>query len=183
MTTDEELNWLEDGLRRLKIEYETYFNGGSPRPPNDLVFRVEKIIKKHNASTMEMNFRQRFQFNQLAQSYAIHNDLWRKKLKLKEEGAPSADRGHAGSRPADEAFSVTWSDPARETWKVEELLEAVAQARSAVGLSAVDLDPQLFAEFIGKKTLELKQSLSCDSIRFSVSVEEGRVTLRASRSD
>ena len=35
MTVDEEFNKLDDDLRRLKIEYEVYFNGGSPRPPRD----------------------------------------------------------------------------------------------------------------------------------------------------
>jgi len=30
VTVDEELDRLEEGIRRLKIEYEVYFNGGAP---------------------------------------------------------------------------------------------------------------------------------------------------------
>jgi len=179
MTADEELNRLEDNLRRLKIEYETYFNGGSPRPPNDLVFRVEKTVKKFSAGTMDLTFRQRFRFNQLTQSYAVHNDLWRKKLKMKEEGIqPVIARAHGGrSKGAD--FTIEWSDPDQE--KVEQLLQAVVRAKSAAGQSADDLDPQLFADYIRDKTRQFKKSLDCDLIRFSVTVEEGRVKLRAAR--
>jgi hypothetical protein len=176
---DEELSKLEDNLRRLKIEYETYFNGGSPRPPHDLVFRVEKTIKQYSAGTVEMTFRQRFRFNQLTQSYAVHNDLWRKKLKMKEEGVlPLAQRPH-GSEPAQESFSVSWSDPDLEKEKVERLLQAVVRAKSEAGESVENIDPQLFREFIREKTRQLKQSLQCDSIQFSVTVEDGRVKLRA----
>ena len=48
MTVDEELNKLDDNIRRLKIEYEAYFNGGAPRAPHDTVFRVESSIKKYS---------------------------------------------------------------------------------------------------------------------------------------
>ncbi len=182
MTADEELNRLEDNLRRLKIEYETYFNGGTPRPPNDLVFRVEKTVKKFSAGTGELTFRQRFRFNQLAQSYAVHNDLWRKKMKMKEEGlqpASSHPHGSAVKPGPFSPFNIEWADPDPE--KVDRLLQAVAQAKSAAGESADDLDPQLFADFIRDKTSQLKESLECDQVRFSVTVEEGRVKLRASK--
>lgn len=181
MTAEEELNRLEDNLRRLKIEYEAYFNGGSPRPPNDLVFRVEKTVKKYSAGTLDLTFRQRFRFNQLTQSYAVHSDLWRKKLKMKEEGTlPGMARSHE-SAVKDDSFTIEWSDPDGEREKVDQLLQAVVRAKSAAGQSADDLDPQLFADFIRHKTRQFKESLDCDQIRFSVTVEEGRVKLRAAR--
>ncbi len=185
MTIEEELNRLEDNLRRLKIEYEIYFNGGAPRPPNDLVFRVEKTIKKVSAGTGELTFQQRFRFNQLTQSYAIRNDLWRKKLKMKEEGLQPASAhlhsGAAGPGPVSvfSPFSIEWSDPDQD--KVEQLLEAVVRAKAAAGQSADDLDPQIFADFIRDKTSQLKETLECGQVRFSVTVEEGRVKLCAAR--
>lgn len=181
MTIDEGLNRFEDDLRRLKIEYETYFSGGSPRPPNDLVFRVEKAIKRYNAGTPDMSFRQRFRFNQLTQSYAVHNDLWRKKLKIKEEGtAVPGQRSHLPAA-AEEAFRISWSDPDREKEKVDQLLQALVRAKTSAGESTEDIDPELFASFIREKTRQFKQSLGCDLICFSVSVEEGRVKLRAEK--
>ena len=86
MTVDEEFNRLEDDLRRLKIEYEVYFNGGSPRPPHDTLFRVEKTIKRYSSDQSKLNFSQRFRFTSLAQKYAVNSNLWRRKLQEKEEG-------------------------------------------------------------------------------------------------
>ena len=86
MTVDEEFNKLEDDLRRLKIEYEVYFNGGSPRPPHDTLFRVETMIKRYSSDQSRLKFSQRFRFTNLAQKYAVNSNLWRRKLQEKEEG-------------------------------------------------------------------------------------------------
>lgn len=177
MTIDEGLSRLETDLRHLKIEYETYFTGGSPRPPNDLVFRVEKIIKIYNIGASEMSFRQRFRFNQLTQSYAVHSDLWRKKMKMKEEGADSPGQRSRLPATAKEFFRTSWSDPDCEKGKVEELLHALVHAKSSAGELTEGIDPERFAEFIREKTTHFKQSLACDHLGFSVRVEDGRVKL------
>ena len=40
VTTDEELNLLDQQLRRLKIEYEIFFNNPAKRPPTDIEWKV-----------------------------------------------------------------------------------------------------------------------------------------------
>lgn len=184
MTIDEELSRIEDGIRRLKIEYEAYFNGGSPRPPNDLVFRVETIIKKLTDGT-RMNFAQRFRFNQLVQKYAVHNDLWRRKLKDREEGRGrfATPRRESAATSSDGTVRVVCADPDKEQDKVEQLLKAVVDARRQVGERVDNLDPLTFKKFLGDKTREVKQSLGCEKVQFSVSVEEGKVKFKAVKSD
>ena len=97
MTIDEELSKLEDDLRRLKIEYEVYFNGNADRPPRDRVYRVETFIKRYTADQSELNFGQRYKLNALAQKYVVQNSLWKRKLTEKEEG-----RGQFLRRPCDD---------------------------------------------------------------------------------
>ncbi|HLY59858.1 MAG TPA: MXAN_5187 C-terminal domain-containing protein [Terriglobia bacterium] len=184
MTVEEELNKLDDNIRRLKIEYEAYFNGGAPRAPHDTVFRVESTIKKYSDAS-KMNFGQRFKFNQLVQKYAVHNDLWRKKLKEKEEG-----RGRFGTRrrevaepPSDGVVRVTCSNPASEKEKIDQLLKAVVEAKRAVGESVDNIDPMAFARFVGDKTKQIRESLGCEKVQFSVSVEAGKVKLKAAKQD
>ncbi len=48
MTVDEESSLLEETVRRLKIEYDVYFGGGSKKPPADTEWRVQSIIKKYS---------------------------------------------------------------------------------------------------------------------------------------
>jgi hypothetical protein len=184
MTVDEELSKIEDGIRRLKIEYEAYFSGGNPRPPNDLVFRVETSVKRLTDGT-RMSFAQRYRFNQLVQKYAVNNDLWRRKLKEKEEGRGRfpARRREAEAPTAGGPVQVVCADPDKEQEKVDQLLKAVVEARRQVGARVDDLDPLSFKKFLGEKTREVKQSLGCDKVQFSVSVEEGKVKFKAVKSD
>ena len=85
MTTDEELSLLDQQLRRLKIEYEIFFNNPSKRPPTDVEWKVLSLIRKFSDGS-RMSFSQRFKYNEMAQRYAIQADLWRKKMRIREEG-------------------------------------------------------------------------------------------------
>jgi hypothetical protein len=185
VTVEEELGKLEDNIRRLKIEYETYFSGGQPRPPHDTVFRVESAIKKLNDNTARLNFGQRFKFNQLMQKYAVYNDLWRRKLKEKEEG-----RGRLGAQPrlaeekaSEGAFRIVCSNPEKEKEKVDKLLKAMIEAKRRVGERIDNIDPLQFSRFVSEKTRQLKESLGCQKVQFSVSVEDGRVKFKAVKAE
>ena len=41
VTVEDRLARLEEDIRRLKVEYDIYFNGGSKRAPYDTKLRVE----------------------------------------------------------------------------------------------------------------------------------------------
>src|SRR5580704_19315689 len=96
VTIDEELNLLDQQLRRLKIEYEIFFNNPAKRPPTDVEWKVLSLIRKFSDSA-RLSFSQRFKYNEMAQRYAIQSDLWRKKTRIREEGY---------RRPADAILSV-----------------------------------------------------------------------------
>src|SRR3982074_873363 len=85
VTIDEELSLLDQQLRRLKIEYEIFFNNPAKRPPTDVEWKVLSLIRKFSDSP-RLSFSQRFRYNEMAQRYAIQSDLWRKKMRIREEG-------------------------------------------------------------------------------------------------
>ena len=117
MTVDEELNLLEESVRRLKIEYDVFFGGGAKKPPTDAEWRVQALVKKYGDS-QKLSFAQRFKYNTIVQRYAIYTDLWRQKMKIKEEGyrrPQDAQLGIAGLRTAEEhtaAAALTGDRPA-----------------------------------------------------------------------
>jgi hypothetical protein len=91
---DDELSQIERDIRTLKIEYEQYFGGGRPRPPSDTQWRCENLIKRYAERGADMSFGQRFRYNNLTQTYAKYQDMWRKKLVHKESGT---QRHHFGA--------------------------------------------------------------------------------------
>ena len=188
MTVDEEFNKLEDDLRRLKIEYEVYFNGATPRPPRDTLFRVENLIKRYSSDQSKLNFAQRFRFTSLAQKYAVHSQLWRRKLQEKEEGrslsAPIARTIEKMRKPMVESIMrIVCTDPDAEAEKITQLLEAMKRARTRAGESNRNLDSAAFHQFIKEKTWQMKKRLDCNRVQFSVSIEGGKVKFKAARAE
>ena len=94
-TVDEDLSQIERDIRTLKIEYEQFFGGGRPRPPADTQWRVDTLIRRYHERTAELSYGQRFRLNNLAQTYAKYQDMWRKKTIQKETGVKQAHFGAA----------------------------------------------------------------------------------------
>jgi len=200
VTVDEELNVLDEALRRLKIEYDMFFGGGSRKPPEDTEWRVKSLLKKYSDS-QRLNFAQRFRYNSIAQKYALFSDLWRKKLRIKEEGyqrPQDAVLGIAGMRReeeqaaaealeeapegqvAPEPFRVHCSDVEKEHDNVQKLFDAMMDARKQSGEAAgAGGNFDSFKAFVKKKTEQIRKDYGCHSVEYSVEVEKGQVRLKA----
>ena len=181
MTIDEELDKLGDDIRRLKIEWEVYFNASTDRPPRDLVYRVESVIKRYTADQADLNFGQRYKLNGLAQKYAVQNALWKRRLMEKEEGRGqfAQQKRELEALTADRIVRVVCSDPEAEPDKVDCIFQAMLEAQRKVGQKVDNLDPVRFQNYIRDKTRQIKTSLGCDRVQFSVSVENGKVKFKA----
>src|SRR5215469_10133876 len=85
-TIDEDLAQLERDIRQLKIEYDMYFGGGRKRPPNEIEWRIDLVIKRYSERGGELKSTQRFRFTNLTQGYAKYKEVFRKRLAQREEG-------------------------------------------------------------------------------------------------
>ena len=85
-TIDEELAQMERDIRQLKIEYDMFFGGGRKRPPTEIEWRIELIVKRYGERGGDMKFGQRFRFTNLTQTYAKYKDVFRKRMAKHEEG-------------------------------------------------------------------------------------------------
>jgi hypothetical protein len=190
-SVDEELNILEESLRRLKIEYDVYFGGGSKKPPVDTEWRVQNLIKKYQEGG-RMTYPQRFRYNTITQRYALFADLWRKKLKIKEEGyrrpqdavlgiqgmraeeEQEAREALAGEAP-DKPFSSSVSDANADHERVKALYDAMVKAKQGGG-GVPNFDQ--FKSFVAKKTEQIRKEYGCHSVEYSVDAE-GKLKAKA----
>ena len=81
---DQKLSHLEDDIRKLKIDFDIYFNGATKRPPLEARARLESNIKRI-ADSRNMSFAQRYHFNTLVSRFTSYRELWRRALKAKGE--------------------------------------------------------------------------------------------------
>ena len=197
-TIDEDLGTFEKDIRQLKIEYDQYFGGGRKRPPTEIEWRLDQLVKRYSERGGEMKFAQRFRFNNLSQTYAKYKDIFRKKSAQKEEGKIQRHFGAAakeieaarlkkeaeeqaaaaaagGSKP----FRITCSEPERETEKVEQLYQAFVEAKNTAGEATGKLSRSSFNEFVLKKTKELQKQKNCKDVEYVVETVDGQVKLKA----
>lgn len=81
---DKQISRLEDDIRKLKINFGIYFNGGLKRPPLDQRARLEAVIKRI-ADDRTLSYSQRYRFNALVARFTSYRELWRRLLKKREE--------------------------------------------------------------------------------------------------
>lgn len=81
---DQQLSRMEEDIRRLKIEFDIYFNGAVKRPPLESKARLESFIKRI-ADNRSLTYAQRYYFNTLVSRFTSYRELWRRTLKAKGE--------------------------------------------------------------------------------------------------
>jgi hypothetical protein len=206
-TIDEDLGQIERDIRQLKIEYDQFFGGGRKRPPTEIEWRIDLLMKKYLERGGDLKSAQRFRFTNLSQTYAKYKDIFRKKVKQKEEGTVQRHFGAAAkaieaerARRAMEtellagndatgrtqnqtgnsaAFRMTCSEPERESEKVSKLYQALISAKQRAGEEIGMLTPESFAEFVRKKTKHLQQEKNCTEVEYIVEVVGGQAKLKA----
>jgi len=193
-TIDEDLSQLERDIRQLKIEYDMYFGGGRKRPPTEIEWRIDLLVKRYGERGGDMKFGQRFRFGNLAQTYAKYKDIFRKRLAQREEGkvqrhfgaaakAIEAERAKAAaaaaSTEAAKVFRVICTAPEKEADKVEQLYEAFVRAKQQAGEAMGKMTRAGFNEFVRKKTKDLQKEKNCHEVEYVVETVDGQVKLKA----
>lgn len=196
-TIDEDLSQLEKDIRQLKIEYEQYFGGGKKRPPAEIEWRIETMVKRYSDRGAQMNFGHRFRYSNLVQMYTKYREMFRKRMKQKEEGTVQRHFGAAAreieaqraqvqrraepekSKPAQYPFAVSWDDPDHEAKKVEQLYAAFRAAKKEAGEETESLTVEAFQKFVRQKTAQLKKQQDAHEVEYVVTVEGKHARLKA----
>jgi len=194
-TVDEDLAQLERDIRQLKIEYEQYFGGGKTRPPADVEWRIDTLMKRYSDRGADMNYGQRFRYGSLTQMYSKYRQIFRKRMKEKEEGTVhrhfgaaareiEAQRAQARAQTANSPaepdwFSISWEDPDREKKKVEQLFKAFRDAKVRAGEDTAPLTMEAFQRFVRQKTDQLKKQQHAHEVEYIVTVEGKHARLKA----
>jgi hypothetical protein len=187
---DEELGQFERDIRQLKIEYEQFFGGGKKRPPADIEWRIDLVIKRHGDRGASMNYAQRFRYTNLQQTYARYKDIFHKRMRKREEGrverhygaaarAVKAERDRKARQSVPVAVAVACADPAREAKKVDAIYNAFLECRANAGEPTDGMTRTKFEQFLKRKVEELRKQKGGGEVEFVADVEGGKARLRA----
>lgn len=180
-TPDEQLSRLEEDIRRLRIEFDIFFNGAAKRPPYDTKGRVETLIKRLG-DDRTLTYAQRFRYTSLTSRYNAFRDLWRRIMQGREEGRDPLSAARASVKrdsPHLEPVSFVCADAHKDITTVKNLYDCLLEAKRQCGETTEDLSFARFHSLIASKADGLKERLGCDRVRFSVTIESGHVSFKA----
>jgi hypothetical protein len=184
---DEDLASLDELLRRLKVEYDIYFNGNRKRPPEDLRARVDKLVKKL-VEVGDMTFSQRFRYNTLVSRYYVYRDLWRRtimELEDSQEAAKDSANAAIAGKAAKKAdtcpneIQVSITNPETEQDKVRQLFDALLQIRKNQQTEESNFTFEKFASYIGTQTDGIRVKYGCTRVLFKIKLEENAIRFTA----
>lgn len=79
---DKQISKLEDDVRKLKIDFDIYFNGATKRPPLEARARLESYIKRVS-DNRALTYSQRYQLNAIISRFTSYRELWRRTLRAR----------------------------------------------------------------------------------------------------
>ena len=181
-TPDDQLSRLEEDIRKLRVEFDIFFNGAAKRPPYDTKARVETLLKRLG-DDRTLTFAQRYRYNSLAARYTAFRDLWRRLMQGREEGRDSFSAARANvkkEQPASiPAVSFVCMDAHKEVGLVKDLYNSLLEAKQKCGESVEGLSFPQFHRLVASKSDGLKERHGCERVKFSVAVENGHVSFKA----
>jgi len=181
LTIEDRLARLEEDIRRLKIEFDVYFSGGSKRPPYDTKMRVESHLKQMG-DDRSLTFAQRYYYNSLATRYASFRELWRRTMQGREEGRDAAAAARVSNPKMSEPFTrseFSCADVRHDVQTIKGVYDALMNAKRSCGEPVNDLSFARFHRLVLERSDSLKEKVGADRVRFSVDVEGGHVSFRA----
>lgn len=183
MNIESAIDQMDVDLRRLKIEFEQFFNGALKIPPDQsrsrIVSRLQEL-RGHYIKSPALRFRlTNFEatFNQL-------NVLWNRRVRAFEEGLTLS--GAPVRQPVDQARRRPDRSDQERPGGVE-----ISQGAPDTAVRALydefsrHMDPgrttdyESFRSFVMRQVSSIRQSTGCEKVHFRIDARDGKLKLKA----
>jgi|GEM_PF-1951385 len=174
-----ELDRLEERLADLKQQYEQYFTGLEPLPPDKLHASVKQQIKQLlNAPfrSSEINYR----LKTLKGRYQTFDGYFQRVMKQREDGTYRRDVFKADLRERaakEEQFAQTAVGTADRN--MHSLFDSYREALQKQSGKMPNLDFTEFRSSLVKRARELKEKHGIKKLTFKIVVKDGKVSVQA----
>jgi hypothetical protein len=190
---DDELDKLEEDIRKLKNKYDQFFSGITKTPPSFERSQLEAMIHELSREKIRDNTR-RFRFSTILSRYNQYREMWGRKMREREEGPldfrrrqaamesapvapppPPQQRGPVTSAGADPYVRMT---PGANGEEIRKLYGEIERAHLEMGkLPNMSLDQ--LASMIEKQSDVVRAKYNVKTVAFRVETIDGKVKLKA----
>jgi len=171
----EALDELDRQVRQLRIDFERYWNGALPFPPDDLRGRIQNQLKALRNVSMRSAV-ESFRMGDLEARFNSYNELWNRRVRDREEGR---SQNHP---PVTVAARPKLFDPEAGIVVAERVEPEAAEALYAAlarGPDGPKFDLASFRSYLERQTAALRGKTGCSAVLFRLAAEDGKLKLKA----
>ncbi len=190
---DDELDRLEEEIRKLKNTYDQFFTGLQKVPPMQHRRNVENMIYELGKQKMRDNTR-RFRYNQLLTRYNQYREYWARKIREREEGPLDFRRRQAlmnepehAPTPSPAVAAVTSAPPdpyvrvalGSDGEEIRKLYEQIASEQLKANGKKTTVTFEQLGQMVQKQAELIRGKYNVTKVAFRVETVDGKVKLKA----
>jgi hypothetical protein len=164
---------IEQQILELRIEFERFFNGDQPTPPETLRQQVQAAIRTVRNSNQLRGAVDQFRLTQVEARFNSYSELFNRRVREREEGRKRTPLAAADPR-FDAADGVVVGERL-EPAAVEALYEALSRGPGP----GPRFDLESFRSYLGQQLVTIRKKTGCDRVQFRLLVEDGKTKLKA----
>ena len=171
----EALDQLGRDIQQLRVDYERFFSGALPVPPEELRARVQGQIRHLRGQSL-LSAVDSFRLGDLEARFSSYNELFNRRQRDLEEGRHPAARQAPPPAPRryDPEKGVVFSE------RVDpEGVEALYQGLAAAPGEAPRFDLDSFQTYLTRQVAAIRDKTGCSQVQFRLATEDGKVKLKA----
>jgi hypothetical protein len=169
------LDQLARDIRQLQIDFERFFNGGLPLPPEEQRTRVQAQLRNLRNVNMPSAV-DSFRLGDLEARFNSYNELFNRRVRDIEEGrhGPHKVFAFVEKERFDPRGGIVFGseiDP--------DAAEALYHGLSAGAGDGPKFDLDSFQTYLRRQTAAIREKTGCTDVQFRVAEEDGKLKLKA----
>jgi len=175
---DQNIRQLEERIRQLKIEWDLFFTGNRRIPPTKELDDADKLAKNLKNTGIQDNG-QRFKSQSVVSNFIAMQELWKKRLRLQEEGRlqprkPARNTVMAAPPAPD---TVVLSAQNGGGGRLKGLFNKYLTLANPDDVKSLTFES--FSSRIAQQVASIIRTQGCQEVQISVRLEDGKVKLKA----
>ena len=170
------LDQLGRDIQQLRVDFERFFNGALPFPPDELRGRVQAQIRNLRGMSNLATAVDSFRLGDMEARYNSYNELFNRRLRDNEEGRRPVV--HQAPPPAarryDPAQGIVFGD------RIDpQAAEALYQGLAASPGDGPRFDLDSFQTYLARQVTAIREKTGCAQVQFRLAAEDGKIKLKA----
>lgn len=168
---------LSSDLKTLRVDYERFFSGALPTPPEELLQHITQELRELRATNLP-GVAENFRLGSLEAQFNSYHEVFGRRLRDAEEGRGSRKRKPAPAPVRYDPRAGIALGPRLEPGS-REAIEALFRGLYQQSNRTPAADLETFHAYLAQQLATIRQRTGCTEVQFRVAAEDGKLKLKA----